>query len=96
MPKMVASSISVHAGLQKRCCSSGTPSDMKARYAFSILGTPQPSMTRGFTAMRWIPHAMITQIMADPNRDRASWLTDKAAIAKATGFAGEIKRSKIV
>lgn len=41
------------------------------------------------------PHAMITQIMADPNRDRASWLTDKAAIAKATGFAGEIKRSKI-
>lgn len=41
------------------------------------------------------PHAMITQIMADPNRDRANWLTDKAAIAKATGFAGEIKRSKI-
>lgn len=41
------------------------------------------------------PHAMITQIMADPNRDRADWLTDKAAIAKATGFAGEIKRSKI-
>jgi len=41
------------------------------------------------------PHVMITQIMADPNRDRANWLTDKAAIAKATGFAGEIKRSKI-
>jgi hypothetical protein len=41
------------------------------------------------------PHARITQIMADPNRDRANWLTDKAAIAKATGFACEIKRSKI-
>ncbi|MBY3195166.1 hypothetical protein [Rhizobium laguerreae] len=41
------------------------------------------------------PHAMITQIMADPNRDRAKWLADKAYLQKATGFAGEIKRSKI-
>jgi len=41
------------------------------------------------------PHAMITQIMADPNRDRANWRTDKAAIAKATGFTGKIRRSKI-
>lgn len=41
------------------------------------------------------PHAMITQIMADPNRDRSNWLADKAYLQKATGFAGEIKRSKI-
>ncbi len=40
------------------------------------------------------PHAMVTQIMADPNRDRANWLADKAAITAATGFTGEIKRSK--
>lgn len=41
------------------------------------------------------PHAMITQIMADPNRDRATWTADKAALQKATGFTGSIKRSKI-
>lgn len=41
------------------------------------------------------PHGMITQIMADPNRDRATWVADKAALQKATGFAGSIKRSKI-
>lgn len=41
------------------------------------------------------PHRMITQIMADPSRDRRCWLTDKAAISRATGFKGEIKRSKI-
>ncbi len=41
------------------------------------------------------PHAMITQIMADPNRDRSNWLKDKAAIQNATGFTGDIKRSKI-
>jgi len=41
------------------------------------------------------PHAMITQIMADPNRDRASWRADKADLARVTGFTGEIKRSKI-
>ncbi len=41
------------------------------------------------------PHAIITQIMADPNRDRAKWLEDKAYLQKATGFSGEIKRSKI-
>lgn len=41
------------------------------------------------------PHAMITQIMADPNRNRASWTADKAALQLATGFAGSIKRSKI-
>lgn len=41
------------------------------------------------------PHAMITQIMADPNRDRANWLADKADLARVTGFGGEIKRSKI-
>lgn len=41
------------------------------------------------------PHAMITQIMADPNRNRADWRTDKADLARMTGFAGEIKRSKI-
>lgn len=36
------------------------------------------------------PRVMITQIMADPNRDRANWRADKAAITKATGFAGQI------
>ncbi|MBZ6380089.1 hypothetical protein B5C34_14560 [Pacificimonas flava] len=41
------------------------------------------------------PHAMITQIMADPNRDRREWERDKAAIATATEFKGKIKRSKI-
>lgn len=41
------------------------------------------------------PHAMLTQLMADPNRDRANWLVDKADLARATGFTGEIKRSKI-
>lgn len=41
------------------------------------------------------PHAMITQIMADPNRDRANWLVEKADLARVTGFTGEIKRSKI-
>ncbi|MBZ9765512.1 hypothetical protein LB526_01890 [Mesorhizobium sp. CA6] len=38
---------------------------------------------------------MITQLMADPNRDRVRWLADKTYLQKATGFAGEIKRSKI-
>ena len=41
------------------------------------------------------PHGMVTQIMADPNRDRAGWKADRAMIAAATGFQGEIKRSKI-
>ena len=41
------------------------------------------------------PHTMVTQIMADPNRDRKNWAHDKAAIKAATGFNGEIKRSKI-
>lgn len=41
------------------------------------------------------PHEMITQIMADPNRDRRSWNADKVTLAEATGFTGEIKRSKI-
>lgn len=41
------------------------------------------------------PHDMITQIMADPNRDRRKWKADRMAIKVATGFCGEIKRSKI-
>lgn len=41
------------------------------------------------------PHQMVTQIMADPNRDRTKWLADKDSIRKATGYEGEIKRSKI-
>jgi hypothetical protein len=40
------------------------------------------------------PQEMITQIMADPNRDRNKWLEDKREIERVTGFAGEIKRSK--
>ncbi len=41
------------------------------------------------------PHVMITQIMADPNRDRSHWETDKAEIKAKTGFKGDIKRSKL-
>jgi hypothetical protein len=41
------------------------------------------------------PHAMITQIMADPNRDRYNWRKDKKRLQDATGYDGEIKRSKI-
>lgn len=41
------------------------------------------------------PHDMITQIMADPNRDRTTWLGDKEKLRKDTGYHGEIKRSKI-
>ncbi|AUH64064.1 hypothetical protein [Paracoccus zhejiangensis] len=41
------------------------------------------------------PHNMVTQIMADPNRDRAEWTKDKARLKRETGFAGEIKRSKM-
>lgn len=41
------------------------------------------------------PHQIITQIMADPNRDRGSWKNERTAIQQQTGFAGEIKRSKI-
>jgi hypothetical protein len=41
------------------------------------------------------PHEMITQLMADPNRDRGNWEADRVAIKAATGFQGEIKRSKM-
>ncbi|SLN41319.1 hypothetical protein PSJ8397_02070 [Pseudooctadecabacter jejudonensis] len=41
------------------------------------------------------PQKMITQIMADPNRDRSKWKTDKADSQQQTCFQGEIKRSKI-
>lgn len=41
------------------------------------------------------PNNMVTQIMADPNRDRMNWVKDKARLKKETGFAGEIKRSKM-
>lgn len=41
------------------------------------------------------PGDMITQIMADPNRDRTNWANDKDRLKKETGFAGEIKRSKM-
>lgn len=41
------------------------------------------------------PNDMITQIMADPNRDRTNWMKDKARLKKETGFTGEIKRSKM-
>ncbi|OWZ94118.1 hypothetical protein B9J07_06465 [Sinorhizobium sp. LM21] len=41
------------------------------------------------------PHELVTQIMADPNRDRSNWTKDKARLKKETGFAGDIKRSKM-
>jgi len=41
------------------------------------------------------PHDLITQIMADPNRDRRNWLEERDAIKKATGFKKRIMSSKI-
>lgn len=41
------------------------------------------------------PHEMITQIMADPNRDRTNWLADKERLQQDTSYNGEIRRSKI-
>lgn len=41
------------------------------------------------------PHQLITQIMADPNRDRKTWRDQKAIIQRDTRFTGEIRRSKI-
>ena len=41
------------------------------------------------------PHSMITQIMADPNRNPQTWETDKQRLFEATGFNGKIKRSQI-
>jgi hypothetical protein len=41
------------------------------------------------------PHEMVTQIMADPNRDRTAWSADKGRLREITGFTGDIKRSKI-
>lgn len=41
------------------------------------------------------PHTMISQIMADPNRDRSNWVGERSAIREATGFTGSIMRSKI-
>jgi hypothetical protein len=41
------------------------------------------------------PHELITQIMADPNRDRKNWPSDRQRIKDETGFRGEIMRSKI-
>ncbi|MFS8053476.1 hypothetical protein QD357_11615 [Rhizobium sp. BR 317] len=49
----------------------------------------------GLYSYTFDPHIVITQIMADPNRDRKNWQTDKQNIRKATGFSGEVKRSKI-
>lgn len=51
--------------------------------------------TKGLYRYTVDPHKMITQIMADPNRDRTNWLADKNGIEQATGYQGEIKRSKI-
>jgi hypothetical protein len=41
------------------------------------------------------PHDLITQMMADPNRDRGNWPTERDAIKKTTGFRKRIMRSKI-
>lgn len=49
----------------------------------------------GLYRYRVDPHTLVTQIMADPNRDRKHWLKEREAIKTATGFAGQIKRSKI-
>lgn len=41
------------------------------------------------------PHEMVTQILADPNRNRTKWNAEKEQIRSQTGFRGKIKRSKI-
>lgn len=41
------------------------------------------------------PHSMVTQIMADPNRNPRNWENDRDKIMSTTGYTGEIKRSKI-
>jgi hypothetical protein len=51
--------------------------------------------TKGLYRYTVNPNEMITQIMADPNRDRKNWRSDRSTIEAATGFHGEIKRSKI-
>lgn len=50
---------------------------------------------KGLYRYRVDPHQMITQIMADPNRDRTNWWKDKRQLQTATGYSGEFKRSKI-
>ncbi|MFY0612252.1 MAG: hypothetical protein JXQ99_12040 [Hyphomicrobiaceae bacterium] len=55
----------------------------------------QSSYDEGLYRYRVDPHQMITQIMADPNRKRKEWEADQKAIKSATGFEGDIKRSKI-
>jgi len=59
------------------------------------LGDKEDQDERGLYSYPVDPHTMITQIMADPNRDRHQWAVDKALIEAATGFKGDIKRSKI-
>lgn len=51
--------------------------------------------TRGLYRYTVDPHQMVTQIMADPNRNRTKWIADEKQIRDATGYGGEIKRSKI-
>lgn len=73
------------------------------RYAFRherevrllYMGDASAHDERGLCRYPVDPHAVITQIMADPNRDRSSWAADKEEIKRLTGFAGAIKRSMI-
>ncbi|UWR49793.1 hypothetical protein [Phaeobacter inhibens] len=51
--------------------------------------------TKGLYRYGINPHSMITQIMADPNRDRNKWTSERLKLQAATGFRGRIKRSKI-
>lgn len=41
------------------------------------------------------PHDMVTQIMADPNRNKSNWISDEKRIRDKTKFVGDIKRSRI-
>lgn len=50
---------------------------------------------RGLYRYKVDPHEMITQVMADPSRDRTNWFAEKKRLQAATGYAGEFKRSKI-
>ncbi len=73
------------------------------RYAFRherevrllYFGEASDHDARGLYRYSVDPHAVITQIMADPSRDRSGWAADKKEIKRATGFAGAIKRSMI-
>ena len=59
------------------------------------LGNQENYGTTGLYPYDVDPHNMVTQIMADPQRNSVDWNAEKKALKKVTGFRGAIKRSKI-